>query len=594
MNIFQQYLSYGLSVIPCEMKRPLISWKNYQASPETIEGSKSWSASQIAIVCGKVSGGVVCIDFDIKNGDKYHPWILIINEEYPELLTKLVIEQSPSGGYHAIFKTDYKIGNVKIANNKDNKATIETRGEGGYFVCAPSPGYILQYGSFDKIQKLSNEETEIVINTARSFNENVVESAKEKEISRDTTIQGISPFDDYNLKNDVSDILYKHGWLLLFDKAGKKYFRRPGKNDRSISATWNVIPNRFYCFTTSTAFENQHIYKASAVYSILEHNGDYSAAAKELYALGYGERIKKHETKEVTITAQTKKNDVVIKLIDSNVVRDKIFDIIANGYPKGKTTGWNSLDKLYSVIKGQFTVITGMPSHGKSEFMDALAVNLVTKDRWKIAVFSPENYPIEMHYHKLIEKLNCDGLRNIAPEQIELSIKAISEYFFFIDALEEDVCLDSILAQTELLIKEKGIDGLIIDPWNEIELSKPKDINDSDFIGMCLRRLRKFARRWNIHLWIIAHPTKMQKDKNGIYPIPELYDIQGSSHWRNKADNGICVHRNFENNTTEIHVQKVKFRYAGKQGMVTFRYREKDGSYEECNPGFDDIMENRY
>jgi twinkle protein len=235
-----------------------------------------------------------------------------------------------------------------------------------------------------------------------------------------------------------------------------------------------------------------------------------------------------------------------------------------------------------------------MPSHGKSEFMDALAMNLVTKDRWKIAVFSPENYPVEMHYHKLIEKLNGKGLRDLKDYEIELSIKAISEFFFFIDALEEDISLDSILAQTEILIKEKGIDGLVIDPWNEIELSKPKDINDSDFIGVCLRRLRKFARRWNIHLWIVAHPTKMQKDKNGVYPIPELYDIQGSSHWRNKADNGICVHRDFENNTTQIHVQKIKFRYAGKQGMVVFKYREKDGNYEEVDKSTIDYSENRF
>jgi KaiC/GvpD/RAD55 family RecA-like ATPase len=587
MNIFQKYLSYGLSVIPCEMKRPLISWKPYQTAPEAVQGAERWKATQIALVCGKVSGGLVCIDFDTKNGDKYNPWLILINEQYPELLSKLVIEQSPSGGFHVIFKTEYQIGNVKLANNRENKATIETRGEGGYFVCAPSPNYVLQYGSFDNIQKLTNEETEIIINAAKSFNEKITESTKENDVSKDSTITGLTPFDDYNQRHDVTDILQKHGWKLLFERNGAKYFQRPGKEGRGISATWNVIPNRFYVFTTSTCFENMHIYKASAVYALLECSGDYSAAAKDLYAKGYGERAK-------PTNKQSPEKPVEVKLIDSNAVRDKIFDIIKKGYPKGKTTGWPSLDALYSIIKGQVTVITGMPSHGKSEFMDALAMNLVTKDRWKIAVFSPENYPVEMHYHKLIEKLNGKGLRDLKDEEIELSIKAISEFFFFIDALEEDISLDSILTQTEILIKEKGIDGLVIDPWNEIELSKPKDINDSDFIGVCLRRLRKFARRWNIHLWIVAHPTKMQKDKNGVYPIPELYDIQGSSHWRNKADNGICVHRDFENNTTQIHVQKIKFRYAGKQGMVVFKYREKDGNYEEVDKSTIDYSENRF
>jgi predicted transposase YbfD/YdcC len=571
------------------MKRPLIPWKPYQTSLGTIQGAQNWKATQIAIVCGNVSGGLVCVDFDIKNGDKYNPWIMLINEQYPELLSKLVIEKSPSGGFHVIFRTDYKIGNVKLANNADHKATIETRGEGGYFVCSPSPGYELQFSDFEHIQRLTNEETEIIITAAKSFNELATESTKEKEVTRDTTISGLTPFDDYNQRHDVTDILQKHGWKLLFDRNGKKYFQRPGKQERSISATWNAVPDRFYVFSTSTQFENQHIYKASAVFAILEHNGDYSAAAKDLYARGYGERIK---PPELTVNGKPKKQEV--KLVDSSLIRDKIYDIINHGYPKGKTTGWGSLDKLYSVIKGQFTVVTGMPSHGKSEFMDALAINLVIEAKWKFAVFSPENYPVEMHYHKLIEKFNGDELRNIPQDKIDLSIAAISEYFYFIDALEEDITLDAILEQTEMLIKEKGIDGLIIDPWNEIELSKPKDINDSDFIGVCLRRLRKFARRWNIHLWIVAHPTKMQKDKNGEYAIPELYDIQGSSHWRNKADNGICVHRDFENNTTQIIVQKIKFRYAGKPGTATFKYNLKDGSYEEISGSTDNSYQDKF
>ena len=585
MNIFQKYLSYGLSVIPCEMKRPLLSWKPYQNAPETVEGASNWRGSQIALICGTVSKGLLCVDFDTKNGDMYNPWIKLINEQYPELLSKLVIEQSPSGGYHVCFLTGYKIGNVKLATNADNKATIETRGEGGYFVCAPSPNYVLQYGDFEHLTMLSNEETEIIITACKSFNEKVIEITKEKELSRDT-ISGLSPFDDYNLRHDVTDILQKHGWTLIFNRGEKKYFQRPGKDERSISATWNAIPDRFYVFSTSTQFENNHVYKASAVFAVLEHNGDYSAAAKDLYARGYGERIK-----PATIKGNM---PIEVKLVDSSIIKDKIYDIIAHGYPKGKTTGWGSLDNLYSIIKGQFTVITGMPSHGKSEFMDALAINLVLEARWKFAVFSPENYPIEMHYHKLIEKLCGESLRNIPADKLEQAIKGISDHFFFIDALEEDVSLDSILAQTEILIKEHGIDGLIIDPWNEIELSRPKDITDSDFIGVCLRRLRKFARRWNIHLWIVAHPTKMVKDKSGKYPIPELYDIQGSSHWRNKADNGICVHRDYENDTTEIHVQKIKFRYAGKQGMITFKYNEKDGSYIEHQNDNTDNSSNRF
>jgi len=582
MNTYELYISYGLSVIPCEMKRPMIAWKQYQTQLPTKLDAALFKASQIACICGKISGGLICIDFDVKNGDMYNPWLFLVNEQYPELLSKLVIEKTPSGGYHVIFRSNILIGNVKLANNFEHKATIETRGEGGYFCCYPSPDYLLEYGQFDKISLLTNEETELLIQSARSFNQ-ITEEPKEPAGNIINTRIGRSPFDDYDSRHTLDTLLIKHGWRALFSVKNKVYWQRPGKQDRSISATWNAIPDRFYVFSTSTKFENNHVYKPSAVYATLEHNGDYSAAAKELYALGYGDRIEK--TEPVFGSKIEKRYEV--QLINPDKILDRINNIIKNGYPKGKTTGWESLDQYFSVLKGQLTVITGMPSHGKSEFMDALAINLTVLADWKFAVFSPENYPIEMHYHKLIEKITGKKLRESGDDLIT-AIKIIGERFYFIDALEEDIDLNAILGQTEILIKDKNIDALIIDPWNEIELSKPKDINDSDFIGVCLRKLRKFARKHNIHLFIIAHPTKMTKDKNGVYPIPELYDIQGSSHWRNKADNGICVHRDMINNITEIHIQKIKFRYAGKQGMITLKYDERCGRYDETQTGFFD------
>lgn len=586
MNIFREYISYGLSVIPCEMKRPVIAWKEFQLLAADDRTANTWKATQIAIICGAVSGGVICIDFDVKNGDQYHPWLLLINEQYPELLSKLVIEQSPSGGFHAAFRSDYKIGNEKLAINKENKCTIETRGEGGYFVCAPSPNYLLQYGDFGHIQKLTISETEFLLSAAKSLNEKIEENPQH-EAEEPRNFSGLSPFDDFNLRNDIVSLLVTHGWKRLFDRKGGIYLQRPNKTDRSISATWNVIPDRFYCFSTSTPFINNTVYKASAVYSVLEFGGDYSAAARALRVSGFGEQKKNGDQK------QPEPQKYRTELIKPSDIQNRIYSIKERGYQRGKTTGWPELDKYYSVIKGQFTVITGMPSHGKSEFMDALAVNLMAKNNWKFAVFSPENYPVEMHYHKLIEKITGWPLHETENKDIDDAIRIISEYFFFIDALEDDVDLDAILGQTEILIKEKNIDGLIIDPWNEIELSKPRDINESDFIGTCLRRLRKFARRHKIHLWVICHPTKMRKnEKTGEYDIPELYDCAGSAHWRNKADNGLCIHRNMAEETTSVNIQKIKFRYAGKPGVVTLKYDERNGRYEEAN-SFDSDS-NRY
>jgi hypothetical protein len=568
MNIYIQYLSYGLSVIPCKDKRPVVEWKQYQVSPAPVAVAEAWKADQIACICGRVSGGLVCIDFDVKNGNKWDEYLALINAAYPALLSKLVFESTPSGGYHIIFRSEKEIRNIKLARNKDNMATIETRGEGGYFVCAPSPNYSFYYGDFSKLQKLSNEDTDLILSMAASLNEYTIEEPQRAEaVTRD----GLTPFDDYNARHDIVGLLVSHGWKVLFNRGAGVYLQRPNKAERGISATWNIIPGRFYVFSTSTAFQNEHIYKASAVYTILEHNGDFNKAARELFAAGYGKKTYTPQTYEAI-------------LLNTDEMKRKIFDIKKYGYKKGRTTGWPELDRYYSVIKGQFTVITGMPSHGKSEFMDALAVNLANNDNWKFAIFSPENYPPEMHYHKLIEKISGNNLYNCIDADICEAIEFINEHFFFIDALEEDISLENILMQAEFLIHKKHLDGLIIDPFNEIELSRPNNISESDFIGACLRKSRKFARKHNIHLWIIAHPTKMQKIKDKEeYPVPELYDISGSAHWRNKADNGICVHRNMLEDTTYIYIQKIKFRFTGKQGTVVLKYNKENGRYEEYN-----------
>ena len=163
MNIFTTYASYGLSVIPVNGKIPQIpSWKQYQGEIVKPEISETWVNGGIAIICGKISGGLVCIDFDIKNGNKWLDWSMLIAKEYPELLSKLVIEKTPSGGYHVLFRSDIEIKNTKLAINLEKAATIETRGEGGYFVCAPSQGYEFYYSDFSHLQKLSDDETEII------------------------------------------------------------------------------------------------------------------------------------------------------------------------------------------------------------------------------------------------------------------------------------------------------------------------------------------------------------------------------------------------------------------------------------------------
>jgi hypothetical protein len=295
MNIFQQAIKAGYSVIPCNGKIPDTNflpidkttlkptWKPYKNSIVRNDVAEKWTGN-IAVICGKVSGGLTCIDFDVKNGDKFDEFLCDMNHLLPELLSKLYYETTPSHGYHVCFKSDISIKNKKLACNKSGVATIETRGEGGYFVCAPSENYAKYYGKLSSLNKITDNEAKLLIAVCESLNEfeEKVYIPKQK-----TEVTGDTVFNRYDSVSDPIKLLLKHGWKVVLTKNDTVYLRRPGK-DKGISATWNNVPNRLYCFTTSTVFKPETPYKASAVYTFLEHGGNFNEAANALRETIFG------------------------------------------------------------------------------------------------------------------------------------------------------------------------------------------------------------------------------------------------------------------------------------------------------------------
>jgi hypothetical protein len=583
MNL-QLFLDAGLSIIPVQDKIPIIStWKKFQTIPPNENEIKSWLLP-VAIICGKVSGGLICLDFDNKKRaetmDHYLEWHELVYNHKPELLEKLIIERTPSGGLHVIFRCkDFEIGNQKLANDIDNSILIEIRGEGGYFVCAPSEDYKIITGKFSAIPEFSKEDTEFLLSCARALNKYEKPEIIIKKPNEIYNKDEITPFDDYNAKNTPIELLVKHGWKIVKQRGETIYLSRPGKHS-GISASWNNVPNRFYSFTTSTVFENEHIYKASAVYAILEHAGDYSAAAGELARQGYGNQSYTGQ-KDYIKDSEKPKVYQKLKIITVKDFSDRIDFVKTNGYPKGISTGWTNLDVHFRIAKGQLNIVSGIPTHGKSEFMDALMINTAKVNQWKWLVFSPENYPFEMHFYKLAEKYLGKKIDDMSLVDLKSAKDFIQTRFYFIDPCEEIVSADSVLQAAE----QCNPDAMIIDPWNEIESARPSEITETDYIGFILTKIRKFARKNNISVFIIAHPTKMRRDKqSGEFPKPNMYDISGSSHWYNKSDNGLIVWRDFDKGWTEIIVEKVKFKYYGyktRMEDVLLDYQIKSGRYVE-------------
>lgn len=275
-------------------------------------------------------------------------------------------------------------------------------------------------------------------------------------------------------------------------------------------------------------------------------------------------------------------------IIRAGDVVEGIGNIYLHGFKRGNSTGWESLDELYTVRKGEFTVISGIPGHGKSSWVDALMVNLSRKYDWKFAVFTPENMPVERYYAGLAEKVLMKPItmgprERMTPGELEGVIKWLHERFFVI-APDENVCtLSDVLRLAKAAILQHGVDGVAIDPWNELEHNRPTGITETEYVSASLSKTRRFAKSRDVHVWIVAHPTKLSRDKHGKYPRPSLYDITGSANWRNKPDNGIIVWRDpaFGENITQVSVQKIRFKEIGKLGDVELKYDRATGCYSE-------------
>jgi twinkle protein len=257
----------------------------------------------------------------------------------------------------------------------------------------------------------------------------------------------------------------------------------------------------------------------------------------------------------------------------------EINELYTRKVTRGFGTGWNSVDEYFTVRPGEFTVITGMPSHGKSEWLDALCVNLVKNHNFRIPIFSPENHPLEQHLSKIAEKIAGKpfyGDRRMTHDEMLEAVFKVDANFGFIKTKENEFTPMHIANEAaEFLNATIAMPkAMIIDPWNEMDHYRPAGLNETEYISRVLTELRRFAREFKTHLFLVAHPMKMQKDKDGNYPVPRPYDISGSAHWFNKADNCISIWRDVANapEITQVHIQKVRFKATGKVGMVQLEY----------------------
>ena len=291
------------------------------------------------------------------------------------------------------------------------------------------------------------------------------------------------------------------------------------------------------------------------------------------YLLKYGsERLSKtiEDARPVPL-----ENVTTFKDIESDVT-----DFVENGFKPGFQIGLRNFDEIFSTYTGQFITVTGIPSSGKSDFVDQMVIGYNQQYSWKTAFASPENAPTYLHAHKLMRKAwqGMPSKSDIGKDKWEQTTEYINDNFFFIDM--ERYTLDSVLKKGAELVKRKGIKCLVIDPFNKV---RDLDSNNGDVNVYTLEYLTKiemFAKKYDVLVIIVAHPTKMYKDSNGKIEEPTMYNIKGGGEWYDASYHGLLVHRDYEKKTTKVKVLKVKFQNLGENGgECFFTWEPKSGCY---------------
>ncbi|CAH9077122.1 unnamed protein product [Cuscuta epithymum] len=279
----------------------------------------------------------------------------------------------------------------------------------------------------------------------------------------------------------------------------------------------------------------------------------------------------------------------------------KDFDDEINSYyyqtapfDRGVSTGWRSLNELYNVVPGELTVVTGVPNSGKSEWIDALLCNLNRSVGWKFALCSMEN-KVREHARKLLEKRirkpffdvrYGESAERISIDEFEQGKQWLSDTFALIRC--ENDCLPSIdwvLKLAKAAVLRHGVNGLVIDPYNELDHQRLQIQTETEYVSQMLTKVKRFAQHHSCHVWFVAHPRQLQQWSGGP---PNLYDISGSAHFINKCDNGIVIHRNRDPEAgpldlVQVCVRKVRNKVIGTIGEAILSYSRLTGEFMDSD-----------
>ena len=266
-------------------------------------------------------------------------------------------------------------------------------------------------------------------------------------------------------------------------------------------------------------------------------------------------------------------------------IEDEVTDFVRNGFKPGFQIGLENFDNIFSTYTGQFITVTGIPSSGKSDFVDQMVIGYNANYGWKTAFASPENVPTYLHAHKLMRKVwqGMPSKEDIGNDRWNQVADHCNSSFFHIDM--ERYTLEAVLRKGAELVKRKGIKCLVIDPFNKVRDVDAKTEDVNRYTMEYLQKIEIFAKKYDVLVFIVAHPTKMYKGSDGKIEEPTMYNIKGGGEWYDASYHGILVHRDYDAKTVKAKVLKVKFQNLGENGAEAhFKWEPKSGCFIPHQP----------
>ena len=282
------------------------------------------------------------------------------------------------------------------------------------------------------------------------------------------------------------------------------------------------------------------------------------------------EYLLKHGKEKLRQTVKKARSYPLENVTTFKDIEGDVTDFVKHGFKPGFQVGLNNFDKIFSTYTGQFITVTGIPSSGKSDFVDQMVVGYNQNYNWKTAFASPENAPNYLHAHKLMRKVWGDMPRreDIGSDKWKEIADHVNDNFFFIDM--EKYSLESVLRKGAELVKRKGIKCLVIDPFNKVRDKNASSLDVNLYTMEYLTKIETFAKKYDVLVFIVAHPTKMYKNNEGKIEEPNMYNIKGGGEWYDASYHGLLVHRDYVLKNTKVKVLKVKFQNLGENGAECF------------------------